>query len=123
MVDDRELDVAKQHFEQTLGELPAVMRELSQSMPDVFIGYARMRSFAMGPDAQVPAKYRELIFILLDVVLGNIEGAELHAKAARAAGLAEHELLEGLTQLLLVAGIASWDRACPSVLRSFREAD
>lgn len=116
-----DLRAAVDHYEETLGGLPDSMQVLSKDLPAVFEGYARMRRAVFAADSEIPVRYKELIFVLLDLATGNIEGATIHARAGVGKGLTLRELSEGLGQALLVLGVSSWDRGGAAILRAAGE--
>lgn len=98
------------HYEETLGNVPEAISVLFKYDPVALEGYTMMRKRIMGqaPDGALPLKIKELIFVLLDCVVGNLDGAKNHVRAAIRAGLSMEELVEALVQALMVTGIASW---------------
>ena len=54
-------------------------------------------------------KTKELIFALLDTVIGASDGAKVHAANAIRLGLTVEQLSEGLVQCILAAGITTWN--------------
>jgi len=98
------------HYEQTLGNIPDPIRVLFDYDPISLLGYTTMRKSIMKepPEGALPIKINELIFVLLDCMAGNIEGAKNHTRAAVKAGLTTRELMEALIQVIMVTGIASW---------------
>jgi len=58
---------------------------------------------------------KELIFVPLDVLVLNEAGAIAHAENAMRLGLTVDALAEGLTQVLMVGGITTWNRAWAAV--------
>jgi alkylhydroperoxidase/carboxymuconolactone decarboxylase family protein YurZ len=115
-VSEEDLSAALKHYENTLGVLPEVIQLMVSKMPAVFEGYARMRSAVMAEDSQIPGHYKELIFILLDLATGSIEGALVHTRVAMSKGLSIRELTEALAQAVLVLGISIWDRGGAEIL-------
>ena len=61
-------------------------------------------------------KTKELILVLLDVLVGAVDGAKVHAGNALRQGLTLPELAEGLVQCILVGGITTWNRAGRQVM-------
>jgi len=99
-----------------LGGLPEVIKLMVSQMPAVFEGYSRMRSAVMAGDSQIPRHYKELIFILLDLATGSVDGALIHTSVAMSKGLSIRELTEALAQAVLVLGISVWDRGGAEIL-------
>jgi hypothetical protein len=66
-------------------------------------------------------KTKELIFTLLDTLLGQTTGAKNHAAAAMRLGLSLPELSEGLVQVVMAGGITTWNKTGADVLRHCAE--
>ncbi|WP_425330061.1 carboxymuconolactone decarboxylase family protein [Terrirubrum flagellatum] len=62
-------------------------------------------------------KTKELIFALLDTLIGQSTGAKNHAVAAIRLGLTIPELAEGLSQVIMAGGIGTWNLTGADVLR------
>lgn len=106
---ERKKDLLK-HYQQTLGNIPAPISALMKYDPVSFEGYTMIRKNIMKkpPNGALPVKIKELIFVILDCVVGNLEGAKNHVRAALKAGLKMEELVEALVQVMMVIGITSW---------------
>ena len=98
-------------FEATTGAVPESFRTLIRHAPEAFAGYGMMRAALMRdrPDGALELKTKELIFCLLDVLVGQTRGAKVHATNAIRLGLTLPELAEGLVQCLMVGGITTWN--------------
>lgn len=98
-------------FEATTGAVPESFRTLIRHAPAAFAGYGMMRAAVMRdrPDGALDLKTKELIFALLDVLVGQTRGAKVHAGNAIRLGLTLPELAEGLVQCLMVGGITTWN--------------
>lgn len=120
-VNKDDMDKALSHYDKTLGGLPSVIETLVSEMPAMFVGYAQMRQAVMSEDSHIPRKYKELIFILLDLASGSMDGALIHTRMAIANGLSSEELAEALAQTILVLGISSWDRGGAEIMRTARQ--
>jgi alkylhydroperoxidase/carboxymuconolactone decarboxylase family protein YurZ len=99
-------------FEATTGAVPETFRVLIRHAPEAFAGYGMMRAALMRdrPDGgALDLKTKELIFCLLDVLVGQTRGAKVHAANAIRQGLTLPELSEGLVQCLMVGGITTWN--------------
>ncbi len=59
-------------------------------------------------DDGLPFKYKELVFVLFDLLAGNLDGASLHLGAGLDAGLTRTELTEALLQTMLLHGLKTW---------------
>ena len=107
------------NFEATTGRLPDTFALLLRHAPGAFAGYGLLREAVMrGPEqgGALPMKTKELIFVLLDVLVGAVDGAKVHAANALRQGLTLPELAEGLVQCILVGGITTWNRAGRAVM-------
>ena len=96
------------NFESTRGAVPDSFKLLLAHAPDAFAGYGLIRSSLM-KDGALDLKTKELIFTLLDTVIGATEGAKAHAANAIQLGLTVEQLSEGLVQCILAAGITTWN--------------
>lgn len=103
-------EAAQAHFHDTTGCLPDSIRVLSEHAPHVVDGILVLREYvhAVPPDGHLDVKTRELLFIVLDVVEGHIEGAKSHVEAGLRAGLTVGELTQALTIAMMVSGIHTW---------------
>ena len=82
---------------QTLGKVPPAIDAMNRADPQVLDGYLTMREAVMAQHEDgLPFKYKELVFIVLDLLAGNIDGAKLHLAAGLNAGLTKTELTEAL---------------------------
>lgn len=97
------------NFETTSGAVPDGFKLLLEHAPAAFAGYGMIRADLMRNGA-LDLKTKELIFALLDTVLGATEGAKVHAANAVRLGLTVEELSEGLVQCILAAGITTWNK-------------
>lgn len=97
-----------ENFKATRGSVPESFELLRQHAPGAFAGYGLMRATLM-QDGALDLKTKELIFTLLDVVIGEVNGAKAHAANAIRLGLPVEALAEGLVQCLMAAGITTWN--------------
>ncbi len=107
-------------FNATFGRVPPNFALLAEHAPGAFAGYSLMRDFVMREPAAGGAldmKTKELIFALLDTLAGQTNGAKNHAAAALRLGLTLPELAEGLTQVIMVGGITTWNATGAEVMR------
>lgn len=107
-------------FNATFGRIPPNFALLAEHAPGAFAGYGLMRDYVMRDTAQGGAldlKTKELVFALLDTLAGQTNGAKNHAAAAMRAGLTLPQLAEGLTQVIMVGGITTWNLTGADVLR------
>ena len=99
------------HFVRTLGNIPPAIRAMMDHAPVAFVGYLKFRGAIYRTPANggfVDLKTKELIYVLLDVVVCNLDGAKNHARAAGAAGLSSGELAEACMQVMHVCGVGTW---------------
>lgn len=111
-------------FRATFGQVPPNFQLMADHAPGAFAGYALMRDSVMRDRAEGGAldlKTKELIFALLDALVGQTTGAKHHATAAMRLGLTIPELAEGLTQVLMVGGITTWNVSGAEVMRHCQE--
>lgn len=121
-VPESDLARALDHYGQTLGTLPPNIQVLADQMPAVFEGYARMRQAVLAQDSEIPKKYKELIFVLLDLAVGSIDGALVHVRVGVQAGLTVQEVAEALGQAILVLGMSVWDKWGAAILAEAQHA-
>ena len=107
--------LAVDNFEQTRGGVPDGFKLLLEHAPAAFAGYGLMRQSVVKEGA-LDLKTKELIFTLIDVVIGETNGAKVHAANAVTLGLPVEALTEGLVQCILAVGITSWNRTGKAVL-------
>ena len=106
----KELQRALDHFIGTLGNIPEPIRAMADYAPEALIGYTRTRSYLMRrpPEGALDMRTKELVYVLLDVVTGNLAGAKNHLHAAMREGLTVAQLAEALMQTMAVCGITTW---------------
>ena len=110
-------------FMATFGRVPDNFQLMADEAPGAFAGYGLMRDFAMRSPAKGGAldmKTKELVFALLDALIGQTEAAKRHAEAGMRHGLTVPELTEGLVQVMMVGGITTWNRSGADILRHCR---
>lgn len=111
-------------FESTFGRVPDNFKLLAQHVPGAFAGYGLMRSAIMKDSeagGALDLKTKELIFALLDTLIGQTNGAKNHAAAAVKLGLTLPELAEGLVQVIMAGGITTWNTTGAEVMRHCAE--
>ena len=111
-------------FEATHGGVPASFQPLLRHAPGAFAGYGLMRSSLMRDREEGGAldlKTKELVFALLDVLVGQTRGAKAHAANAIRLGLTLPELAEGLVQCVMVGGITVWNLSGAEVMAHCEE--
>lgn len=103
----------KAHFIQTLGNLPEPIRAMMEHLPEHFVGYLQFREAVYkDPEqgAHLPLKTKELLYTVLDIVTGNLDGAKNHAQAGVKAGMTSGELAEACMQVMHVCGVTTWGK-------------
>lgn len=110
---------AAEHFGQTIGGVPDSVALLQRHAPEAFAAYvmAREAAYRPPPEGHLPLASKELIFIVLDVVAGHVEGALAHAEAGLRAGLTPGQIMEALSIAILIHGHQCWARAGAAVMR------
>jgi alkylhydroperoxidase/carboxymuconolactone decarboxylase family protein YurZ len=82
---------------------------MNEADPQVLEGYLTMREAIMSPrDDGLPFKYKSLVFVILDLLAGNLDGAKLHLRAGLEAGLSKREVTEALLQTMMLHGVKTW---------------
>jgi alkylhydroperoxidase/carboxymuconolactone decarboxylase family protein YurZ len=106
------MDEAHKHFLDTLGTIPAAVEVLAEHAPGALDGYLTMRTYAHRepPDGDLDAPTRELLFIVLDVVEGHVDGAKAHAEMGIKAGLTVGTISQALVIAMMVSGIHTWSQ-------------
>lgn len=101
---------ARAHFMETLGNIPEPIRAMLDYAPGYGVGYIKMREaiYQSPPNSALDLKTKEFIYVLLDIVTRNLEGAENHLRAAMRHGLTTAELAEACMQIIHVCGITPW---------------
>jgi len=107
------------HFEATIGSMPESVALLRRHAPEAFAGYlaAREAAYRLPPEGHLTLASKELIFIVLDVAAGHVEGALAHAEAGLHAGLTPGQIMEALSIAILINGHQCWARAGAAVMR------
>lgn len=103
----------KAHFMHTLGNLPEAIRAMMEHVPEHFVGYLKFREAVYrGPEqgGHLPVKTKELLYTVLDIVTGNLDGAKNHAQAGVKAGMTSGELAEACMQVMHVCGVTTWGK-------------
>ncbi|TCR68807.1 carboxymuconolactone decarboxylase family protein [Bosea sp. BK604] len=111
-------------FESTFGRVPDNFKLLAEHAPGAFAGYGLMRSAIMRDSeagGALDLKTKELVFALLDTLIGQTNGAKNHAAAAVKLGLTLPELAEGLVQVIMAGGITTWNTTGAEVMRHCAE--
>jgi alkylhydroperoxidase/carboxymuconolactone decarboxylase family protein YurZ len=96
-------------YRETLGRVPPPIAAMNEADPQVLEGYLTMREAIMSSrDDGLPFKYKSLIFVILDLLAGNLDGAKLHLTAGLNAGLKPREVTEALLQTMMLHGVKTW---------------
>jgi AhpD family alkylhydroperoxidase len=95
-------------FEATTGALPEGYKVLLAHAPGAFAGYGMIRDSVM-KDGALDLKTKELIFVVIDTIIGATDGAKVHAANAVRMGVSVEALSEALVQCIMAAGITSWN--------------
>ncbi len=78
------------HTWRPLGKVPPPIAAMNEADPQVLEGYLTMREAIMASrEDGLPFKYKELVFVILDLLAGNLDGAKLHLAAGLDAGLTQ----------------------------------
>ena len=112
------VDAALDQIRRTHGHVPEGFRVLAAHAPEAFLGYMGLREFVYRapPVGHLAIWTKELIFVLLDIQVGNVRGARNHLRNAMRAGLTVGQLTEGLVQLIMVGGITAWNMGGREIL-------
>jgi alkylhydroperoxidase/carboxymuconolactone decarboxylase family protein YurZ len=105
------IEKGRAHFAETLGRLPEPIRAMMEHAPEIFAGFLAFREAIYRPPSEggyLDVKTKELLYVVLDIAAGNLDGAKNHAHAAVEAGLTSKELGEASMQVFQVFGITSW---------------
>ncbi len=119
-ITDAATAIGKASFMATFGRLPDNFGLLSEHAPGAFAGYGLIRAAIMrdrDDGGALDLKTKELIFALLDTLIGQKNGAKNHAAAAVKLGLTLPELAEGLVQVIMAGGITTWNETGADVMR------
>jgi alkylhydroperoxidase/carboxymuconolactone decarboxylase family protein YurZ len=111
-------DEILRYYKEELNWNPPFAGLLQKYLPDALNGYLIMRDSVNS--GALPAKYRELIFTLLDSIDDELAGAKAHSIAALKAGLTPQEMVEAFTIVAMVKGI---NVMCKSGVEVIKEAE
>jgi alkylhydroperoxidase/carboxymuconolactone decarboxylase family protein YurZ len=128
-MDDRMTDLLSQateagiaNFTATSGRVPDSFQLLMKHHPAAFAGYGLIRSHLMADTSGqggLDLKTKEFIYVLLDVLRGDKNGALSHAGNAIRLGVTARQMAEGLVQVIMVGGINTWNMTGQEVMRLF----
>ena len=115
------VELGRESFRRSTGsdELPDQFAIMLKHAPETFAGYALMRTGVMrekGEGGALDLKTKSLIFVLLCIMTDDIANAKLHLENAMKNGMTMPELVEALTQVLMVGGISRWNKGCAALL-------
>ncbi|HEX2986027.1 MAG TPA: carboxymuconolactone decarboxylase family protein [Caproiciproducens sp.] len=97
---------------------PPFAELLTKYSPKTLEGYLTMRQSVQ--EGLLPAKTRELIFMILDSLDDEVSGAKAHAAAAVEAGTTVEEITEAFAIVTLVKGI---NVLCKSGVEAIKAAE
>ena len=100
------------YFRQKLGWVPAYADILTRYKPEALESYFAMRSSVMKGTKEggaLPLKFKEILFVVLDCVSNNIDGAIAHAKAAVDEGATTKEIAEALIIMAMLTGMPRFE--------------
>jgi alkylhydroperoxidase/carboxymuconolactone decarboxylase family protein YurZ len=95
-------------FKKNLGWVPDFADLLSRYKPEALESYFAMRSSVMKDTREggaLPLKFKEILYVVLDSIAYNSEGAIAHARAAIRAGATTEELAEALIIMAMLMGM------------------
>jgi AhpD family alkylhydroperoxidase len=101
-------------------ELSVAGRQLRDSIPEVYSGYVRMSTAALGDGGELPAKIRELIALAIAVTRECDGCIAAHARGAARRGATEREVAEALGVAIAMNGGPGTVWA-PRAFAAFRE--
>lgn len=115
--------MADAHFKATIGAVPESVALLARHAPEGFAAYLKAREavYRVPPQGHLELAQKELVFIVLDVAAGHVEGAVAHAEAGLRAGLTAGQIMEALQIAILIHGHQCWARAGAAVMKRVEE--
>jgi len=87
-----------------LDELTASGRQLRDAIPDVYSGYSKLSSAAMGEGGELSAKFKELIALAIAVTRECDGCVAAHARGAARRGATAQEVAETMGVAILMNG-------------------
>ncbi len=100
------------YFKKNLGWVPDFAAIMSEYRPDALEAYFAMRSSVMKDTkagGALPLKFKEILYVVLDSITNNTEGAIAHARAAINAGATTKELAEALILMAMLTGMPRFE--------------
>jgi alkylhydroperoxidase/carboxymuconolactone decarboxylase family protein YurZ len=118
-----DLQEARAHYLETLKNMPGAIRAMDEYAPEAFLGYTRMRKYInrRPPAGALDVKTKELLYVVMDIICGNLDGAKNHLDAGLRAGITMEELTEACVMTLQVFGVQSWGKTGYHVLDYARD--
>jgi len=100
------------YFQRKLGWVPGFVDVLSRYNPEALESYFAMRSSVMKDvkdGGALPLKFKEILYVVLDCITYNTEGAIAHARAAVDEGATTKELAEALVLMAMITGMPKFE--------------
>lgn len=100
------------YFKKNLGWVPDFAAIMSEYKPEALEAYFTMRSSVMKDSragGALPLKFKEILYVVLDSITYNTEGAVAHARAAINAGATTKELAEALILMAMLTGMPKFE--------------
>jgi alkylhydroperoxidase/carboxymuconolactone decarboxylase family protein YurZ len=99
------------HYLETLGNIPAPIAAMFDADEDFGAAYTGLRESIYAERTEgLDVATKELLFVVLDVALDNLPGAQNHLNAAVDAGLTDDALKEALMIVFAMCGIGAWGK-------------
>ena len=114
------------YFKKNLGWVPDYVDLLSRYKPDALESFFALRSSVMQDTPKVgalPLKFKEILYVVLDSVTYNTEGAIAHARAAIKAGANTKELAEALIIMAILTGMPRLEVVGTKAFRAAEEQE
>ena len=114
------------YFQQKLGWVPAFADVLSRYKPEALESYFAMRSSVMKDTKEggaLPLKFKEILYVVLDCVTYNTEGAIAHARAAIGEGATTKEIAEALVIMAMLTGMPRLEVVGTKAFKAAEEAE
>ena len=109
-------------WEAMLGSVPELARELREMSGPAEEGYRGLRRWIYADHADgSPRAVKELVMIVINVAMGNSQGAITHLRMARENGLTTMQLAEALAQCFLTLGLIRFNTAGLPVWQAARD--
>ena len=109
-------------WEQMLGGVPQVARDLRDVAAPAEAGYRNLRQWIYTDHPEgLPRSVKELIMVVINVAEGNPAGAATHLKLGLANGLTEMQVREALAQCFLSLGLIRFNSAGTAAWQAFKE--